>query len=169
MPLSPQEKLVLEKSIWTDADFEAMGWHDVVIHGISFDPPRYELQFDIDYIFAWVNPEPPSEFFSFWISPATLVFRNVNGFRAEIETGPGLQLQGIARGKEREPRNAAYIEDKKEWEWVLEANEGQISFFSAGFKQYTRAYPKHLKTQSFSLEDRGGVSFERVENLKINS
>jgi len=169
MPLSPQEKYVLRKSVWTEADFDNMGWHDVVIHGISFNPSQYELLFDIDYIFAWVNPGPPSEYFSFWISPATLVFRNVYDLRVDIETGLrglGLQLQGIGRSKEREPRNAAYIKDKKEWEWTLEGNEGDILLCSVGFTQYTRQYPKRMKSQSFTLEERGGMSFERPENLK---
>jgi len=52
MPLSPQEKFVLEKSVWTETDFEKMGWNDVVIHGLSFGLAQYELLFDIDYIFA---------------------------------------------------------------------------------------------------------------------
>src|SRR5471030_502659 len=138
MPLSPQEKFVLEKSIWMETDFEKMGWHDVVIHGISFNPSQYELLFDIDYIFAWVDPEPPSEYFTFWVSPVTLVFRNAYDLHVDIETGLGLQLQGIGRSEEREPKNAAYIKDKKEWKWTLEGNEGDISVCSVGFTQYTR-------------------------------
>jgi hypothetical protein len=162
MALSPKEKFVLEKPLWTEADFEKMGWHDVVIHGLSFNPPQYELLFDIDYIFAWIDPEPPSKYYSFWISPATLVFRNVYDFRAEIGASLGLQLQSIERGKERQPRNVAYINDKKEWEWTLDANEGQISFYSTGFIQFTRSIPRHWKkAQSLTLEERGGVSFER--------
>ena len=137
-----------------------------MIHGISFDLPQYELLFDIDYIFAWVNPDPPSEYFSFWVSPATLVFRNAYDLKINIETGLGLQLQGIGRSEEREPRNAAYIKDKKEWKWTLEGNEGDISFYSVGFIQYTRQYPKHIKRQSFTLEERIGISFERPEKSK---
>jgi hypothetical protein len=166
MPLSPQEKFALQKSVWTEADFDKMGWHDVVIHGISFNPSQYELLFDIDYIFAWVNPDPPSEYFSFWVSPATLVFRNAYDLKVNIETGLGLQLQGIERNEEREPRNAAYIKDKKEWRWTLEGNEGDILFYSVGFTQHTRQYPKHIKRQSFTLEERGGISFERPEKPK---
>jgi hypothetical protein len=166
MALSPKERYILEKPVWTEADFEKMGWHDVVIHGFSFNLPQYELLFDIDYIFAWVDPEPPSEYFSFWISPATLVFQNVHDFRVNIKGCLGWQLQGIERNKEQVPRNSPYINDKKEWEWTLEANEGQIRFFSTGFTQFTRSVPRHRTKQSLKLEDRGGISFERLVKPK---
>jgi hypothetical protein len=54
----------LTKSIWSDADFDVMGWHDVTIHGLCVQPgasdnllPR--LLLDIDYIVRWVHPLPP--------------------------------------------------------------------------------------------------------------
>ena len=167
MALSPKEQYILEKATWTEADFEKMEWHDVVIHGLSFNLPKYELLFDIDYIFAWVDPEPPSQYFSFWISPATLVFRNVHDLRVEMEASLGLQLQGIERSNERVPRNVDHINDKKEWEWTLDANEGKISFYSTGFTQFTRFAPRHWKkAQSFLLEEREGISFERIEKSK---
>ncbi|MEJ6979425.1 hypothetical protein WG906_03130 [Pedobacter sp. P351] len=45
----------LENQIWTEQDFDNMGWHDSSIYGIAFGRP-YELSFDIDYIFKWVEP-----------------------------------------------------------------------------------------------------------------
>ena len=43
----------LEKTIWTDTDFEQMNWHDCPIHAFSFND-NFELLLDIDYIFKWV-------------------------------------------------------------------------------------------------------------------
>jgi hypothetical protein len=72
----------LTKSIWSDADFDVMGWHDVTIHGLCVQPgasdnllPR--LLLDIDYIVRWVHPLPPEKHFSFWTAPSTLVFEDV--------------------------------------------------------------------------------------------
>jgi hypothetical protein len=43
----------LEKSLWTEKDFDTMGWHDSFVYGISFGE-NFQLLFDIDYIFKWV-------------------------------------------------------------------------------------------------------------------
>ena len=47
-----------EKWIFTEADYESMGWHDSNIHAISFLPETFELVLDIDYILQWIHPEP---------------------------------------------------------------------------------------------------------------
>ena len=85
MPLSPTEIYEIEKAIWTEIDFDQMGWHDVHIHAVAFRPDTYELLLDIDYMFAWVNPEKEEKHYTFWMSPCTLVFSNVHTFKAEIE------------------------------------------------------------------------------------
>lgn len=57
----------LEKSIWTHDDFEEMSWHDSNIYGLTIE--RNEDNFttdfllDIDYIFKWVHPIPPTQTF----------------------------------------------------------------------------------------------------------
>ncbi len=162
-----QEKFVLEKPIWTDADYDKMGWHDVIIHGFSFDRPRYEVLFDIDYMFDWVNPEPPSPYYSFWISPVTLVFHNTYGLKADINHGLGLQIMDIIRSKDPVPQENAYIKINKQWEWTLELDGSKISFHASGFTQFTCSLPRHWKkSQSFTLEERGGISFDRPEKSK---
>jgi hypothetical protein len=44
-----------EKSIWTDADFAAMSWHDAALHAVAIEPslphPGRRLV-DLDYIVA---------------------------------------------------------------------------------------------------------------------
>lgn len=65
------------KTTWTEADFDAMGWHDNAIHAVAVEqlpdaPGR--LLLDLDYIVEWVPPEVPACPLSFRICPATLVF-----------------------------------------------------------------------------------------------
>jgi hypothetical protein len=68
----------LDRAVWTDADFETMGWHDNAVHAISFaDDESSRLLLDLDYILRWLQPEPPKKNFSFLIAPATLIFENV--------------------------------------------------------------------------------------------
>lgn len=69
----------LDKALWTDADFALMGWHDATVHAIAFnaDDDHAELVLDVDYIVRWIDPQPPSKYFSFLVAPATLVFENV--------------------------------------------------------------------------------------------
>ena len=53
---SMKQEYKLEKWIWTEADFDVMGWHDSQIHATAFFPEDFELVLDIDYIFDWVHP-----------------------------------------------------------------------------------------------------------------
>jgi hypothetical protein len=165
MTLKPGQKFLLEKTIWSEKDFDKMAWHDVVIHGIGFNLEGYKLLFDIDYIFAWVDPVPNEKHYSFWISPCTLVFENVNDIQYVI-SALRLQIMDIDRSGPRKPRNAEYINRDTEWKWTIECLEGEIIFYSIGFKQYTRSAPINIKSQSFSLEERGGISFDRPEKLE---
>jgi hypothetical protein len=42
----------------------------------------------------------------------------------------------------------------------METQQGNISFTSVGFSQYVRRKPVFSNAQSFSKEERGGVSFD---------
>ena len=73
------------KYLWTDDDFEAMGWHDVIVHAFRSEPGDHavtsasdRLLFDLDYIVKWVV-EQPLNGISCWLLPATLVFEDVGG------------------------------------------------------------------------------------------
>src|SRR3712207_2867226 len=67
----------LDKWIWSDADFDQMGWHATWVHAFAAIPETYEVIFDIDYILRWMPPVPPKDNYAFWVAPATLVFENV--------------------------------------------------------------------------------------------
>lgn len=75
------ETYSLEKWIWTEADFETMGWHDATIYGLKLNG---DLSLDIDYIFKWNQPEVEGFQFTFFIAPCTLTFKNVQELSFEL-------------------------------------------------------------------------------------
>jgi len=148
----------LEKPIWTEADFDQMGWHDCRVHAVCFDPARYRILLDIDYIFAWVSPAPDSKYFSFWISPSTMVFDNICDVKIEIES-ENIEILGIERFDAGRPKNAEFIGKDRQWRWVFDTSAGEFSFTSVGYTQFTRRSPQHINQQYFELSQRNGVSF----------
>jgi hypothetical protein len=151
----------LEKWVWSEADFEVMGWHDSRIHALAFLLDEFEMVFDIDYILQWVHPQIEETHFKFWVSPATLVFENVYDVEFDIGSFAGkLEIDSIKRDDERPPRNGQYIKKQAEWKWIIICQEGEIRFHSTGYKQYIRANPILISTQILKSESRG-VSFLR--------
>jgi hypothetical protein len=146
----------LDKSIWTEDDFETMGWHDSFIYAFSFGE-NYQFLLDIDYIFKWVEA---GKKYKFWISPCTLVFENAYDIVIDIESSSGgLDIDDIIRENPKRPKNADLIKRETEFDWTIETQQGSISFKSVGYKQYVRQTPKLLSSQFIGLTDRGGVSF----------
>ena len=67
----------MAKTVWTDADFDAMSWHDNAVHAVALESAQDHpgrLLLDIGYILEGILPEPPATTLSFWICPASLVF-----------------------------------------------------------------------------------------------
>lgn len=149
---------VVAKTTWTDADYDTMGWHDNAVHAVAWEPlPDHpgRLLLDIDYILRWVAPEPPVTTFSFWISPATLVFdpawdltTDIDRTRASFE----MFLTEITRSGPDERGN---------YEWTLDGDGITISLGAPGFTQYLRRPPVHCPGFFLSVEERGGFSFDR--------
>lgn len=134
-------------------DFEIMGWHDNKIHAIASDKDKFELRLDIDYICKWVQIE---DSFSFWVAPATLIFKNV--YDLNISSGSlDLTISNIERNKPVKPKNADYIEDIFEYDWIIEIHDGEITFKSVGFTQIIRANPILIDRQNLSIIERGGI------------
>jgi hypothetical protein len=106
--------------LWTESDFEIMGWHDSNIYAVAFSPEKFEIAFDIDYIFQWVHPKQNETCFSFWVSPATLVFKNVYDVEFHIELYDGrLEIDSINRECIGTARNAQHIRKDEEWIWNI--------------------------------------------------
>jgi hypothetical protein len=138
-----------------------MGWHDVTVHAFALVPEQFELLLDIDYILKWEEPEPPEVHYTFWISPATLVFKGVQDIKIsfDIDNIQDIDLQGI----KRECAVPAPSRELVDWSWIIEANQGTLRFRATGYKQYFRRGPIRMKEQSLDVRQRGGLSFERVE------
>lgn len=152
----------MEKWIWTDADFELMGWHDSQIYAFAFLSETYEFVLDIDYILRWVQPAPGETYFKFWVAPATLVFENAYDIKFDLDTqnGVGVEIQDIHR---QNPKvlEAGELAGTNEWRWVIEAQEGEISLDATGFKQYFRKKPFFQQEQALEMGVRNGISFYR--------
>jgi hypothetical protein len=156
-----EQEYKVEKWVLTEADFDSMGWHDSRIHALAFQPENFELVFDIDYIFEWIHPKPDETYFKFWIAAATLVFENVYDIEFDIDSyNCKLEIDNIKREDGRRPHNAQHIGKETEWLWIVECQEGEIRFRSAGFKQFIRAMPQLRHSQVIDVKERG-FSFAR--------
>jgi hypothetical protein len=147
----------LPREIWTLDDFEEMAWHDCHIHAISFKTD-FKLLFDIDYIFKWVLDEKK---YKFWIAPCTLIFENCYNVNFDLEMSvPGLEIDSLTRENPKKPGNSEFIEKRIEFDWMMDTQQGNISFTSVGFSQYVRRKPVFSYAQFFEQEERGGISFD---------
>jgi hypothetical protein len=116
----------LEKHVWTEADFEQMGWHDCIIYKIRL---TQDLELDIDYILQWNKPDLEGLPFTFWVAPASLVFKSVQDLTFDFD----LSLE-----------NDFEIEDIKKKEnrcWTIITRQGDMQFDSEGYIQYIRQEP----------------------------
>jgi hypothetical protein len=147
----------LEKTLWTQEDFETMGWHDSLVYGIAFGE-SFQLLLDIDYIFKWVLI---GNTYHFWVSPCTLVFEKVYNLKFDLEF-PDIELEidNLTRNNPQFLANTDVNIGNTVMDWVIETQQGEISFKSVGYKQYVRQLPRYLPSQTVSLNDRGGVSFD---------
>ena len=160
MKLFNSPKFKLEKTIWTETDFEKMGWHDASVYAICFsDPAEIDqsfMSFDLDYIFKWVHPKAPESSFSFWVSPCTLIFENVINLKMEFESDSlspiGLEIADINKLENVQG-------DTKDIKWQIKFQTGVMEFQSSGFRQIVRRKPIFSKSQSLSFGQRKGISF----------
>lgn len=159
------------KWIWTDRDFPELDFHMVEIRGIGFVndfPDRLELLLDLDYIVKWVTKNLPGSPIEFWVSPTTLVFKDVFDLKMSVDaTQPSLQIDYLDR-KER-----LLASGMKTFDWRIDfqdAESGAIQFVSTGFNMFIRKRPLLLASRPYlDWSTRGGFSFERkpAESLSI--
>lgn len=147
------EAYALEKWLWTEADFDRMGWHDASVY--AWRLAGQELLLDIDYIFQWNQPEVEGTSFTFWVAPATLAFQQVQHVEFDFDfigTDPfkadAMEIDSL----EREADN----------EWVVQFHNGYLGFRAAGFTQHIRRAPSFEFGQQVSFPGRAGTSFEKV-------
>jgi len=136
-----------EKLVWSESDFEIMGWHDCPIYGILFAD---NVAFDIDYIFKWILNEQNGHY-KFWISPATLVFEQARNLKIEIDSDfiNGLEIADIHQQKL----------ENNEYKYHIEIQEGDIHLVASGYRQYIRKNPVLKYSQGLTDKERDGYSF----------
>ncbi|GAA1413496.1 hypothetical protein GCM10009639_66740 [Kitasatospora putterlickiae] len=151
----------LEKSVWSEADFEEMGWHDATIHGVSVqqtDDTLPRLLLDLDYIVRWVHPVRPAKSFSFWVAPATLVFEEVWDLEGD------LGFKGTHLELEIDDVHRLAVDD--EWRdvsrWHVQGHAFDLKFRASGFRQYFRDAPRLASGPALSAAERGGCRFTEV-------
>lgn len=152
------ERRTVTKTTYIEEDFEEMNWHDCKIYAIYFNDANYELVLDIDYIIKWIYPEEEKGY-QFWVSPATLIFTDV--FDVNVTTySLNLEIQEIRRILFNDSKNFNNI--KPQYSWIIETNDGEITFKSTGFTQYLRKAVFIEQKQKIDLFDRGGISFDTL-------
>jgi hypothetical protein len=147
------------KSVWTDADFGQMGWHDCAVHGLAMEPgldyPGRVL-IDLDYIVDWIRPTKPGGPFTFCVAPATLVFFPAQDIVANIEFKRMTFTPSLREIRRVAPEGTAYPV------WHLDGHEFEIVLRAGGFRQYLRHATIRTATQRLSLEQRDGINFDEV-------
>lgn len=151
----------LMKLMWTENDFEQMGWHDNRLYAVAFGIRENEIIFDIDYILKWIDPKGNETNFNFIVVPATLVFRNAYDLNMNFSSVT-ITIENIYRDNPNKPKNASYIIEQIEYDWTMETTSGEMTFKSVGYKQYARQSPKILDRQFIGLTERGGISFDLI-------
>jgi len=140
----------LEKWIWTESDFEDMGWHDCVIYAMKFDD---DVLFDLDYILKWNDPEVGGMSYTFWISPATLIFKDVGFLKVDfkMDFANGLEIYQLSK-----------TELDKTTEWKVETQEGDITLHSQSFQQVILRKPTLQFGQYIPNDERATIPFSDI-------
>lgn len=151
---------ILEKHIWTEADFDQMSWHDTIVYKIAL---AGDLLLDIDYIHQWNEPEVMGLPYTFWLSPATLVFKDIRNLTFDIDAlrRDAFEIDYISRE-----------ETATGTEWTIVTQAGELIFTSQGYELFIRQAPTLQYGQSIGYEERNGASFERTtqqENPYLSS
>ncbi|MFD7880544.1 hypothetical protein ACFV5G_41885, partial [Streptomyces sp. NPDC059766] len=133
-------------------------------HGLSVQPtsdilPRLFL--DLDYIVRWVHPVPPATHFSFWVSPATLVFDDVFDLEGDLDfkgLALDLDIDGVHRLVPDDARqNFSHLPL-----WHIEGHAFELKFRASGFRQYFRQAPRLVARQALPNAERGVCAFTEL-------
>jgi hypothetical protein len=152
------ETYKLEKPIWTQVDFNVMGWHDAKVWGILANTDEWELLVDLDYIFNWVHSKGEEKYFKFWVAPVTMVFENAYDVKIDVESQQGeIQVAELHMENPRKTKNGKITE----YTFRFECQEGEITLSATGYKMYVRQKPRLLQSQQLEFTERGGVNFGR--------
>lgn len=140
--------------------FEDIGFHDCKIYACGFDSEKNQLLIDIDFITQWIDSEGGT--YSFGVLPATLIFENVWDLLLDVSMDINLFINNIERTNPVTPRNIDYLPiNSKEYSWRIELLQGEICFKSIGFSMYYRQPELIQKSQTLTMEARGGICLKK--------
>ena len=147
------------RTVWTEADYENMSWHDCHVHGFEILEGIHgegELTLDIDYITEWRSGANGK--YQFVIAPARLTFKGVSQLQMELDyktPTAGLvpfSISNISRTEvTRHPGHAT-----SEWNIGINWPEGRIYFEAHGFIQESYGPSVETDQQMLSVVQRGG-------------
>ena len=140
----------LEKKIWTDNDFNKMGWHDNHIYKIRLTE---DLELDIDYVLQWNKPDIEGLPFTFWVAPSTLIFKKIKNLTLEFATG--FEYTFIIEEIEKTKNGNL---------WTIITRQGDFQFTCDGYEQFIRQDPFFEFEQTISYTKRYGHSIDRTIN-----
>lgn len=134
----------LEKSNWTDADFDQLRWQDVTIYQMALNG---DLEMDIDYIFQRNEPEVKGLIPTYCVAPCTLVFKQISDLKFDMDVirHDAFKIDYIERGPY----------------WTIVTKNGEMHFSSDEFEMFVRQQPTLQYKSAIGLE-RGGYSLERT-------
>lgn len=124
---------------WYAADFDALSWHDVRVHGfriVEGGQGTAELVLDIDFILEWLPSEDGG--YRFRIAQAILQFHEVFGLRFMLDyvaCSAGMTAFSI----ERIEREILGDDERAHaYRWRIDVNwpEGFLEFEAPGFSQW---------------------------------
>ncbi len=146
----------LAKTVWTNADFDELSWHDNTIHALAVEPLGSDpgrLLLDIDHIVGGILPDPAQSTLNFWICPATLVLEPAWDLVTEIDMeGWGFHMD-INKIERSEP------DERGNFDWTLTGDLVTIRLGARGFTMYLRQPPVYSDGFFLSVAERGGISF----------
>lgn len=149
---------------WYTADFDALSWHDVSVHGFRIVEGAHgaaELQLDIDFILERIDATTDDPRFS--VAQAMLQFHEVFGLRLALDyvacsagTTP-FSIGAIQRESLRASTDdAGDTDDHGPWRWRIEVSwpEGLLEFEASGFSQWLVGDPREQDTPSLAPSER---------------
>lgn len=162
---------------YTDAQFEALSWHDCHIWALDFqvgDADEHDwtsdLTLDIDFIEEWVCGVSGGA--RFRVAPASLTFHGVTDPRIHIDSGDSgfrtaIHLVSIDRIERTRVTDQQVFLDRPYYRWNIRLNwpaGGEISFGSVGFTQKRLAEPVLTDRQHLSAKDRSRLLRSRLRS-----
>ena len=152
-------------TVFTEADFDGLSWHDNPIYGFSIDNDinlwKSDLVFDIDFIVEWLCGVGSRT--QFKIAAATLTFHHVTDLKVGVDWGDSGQQVAVAEmtldhiARQRVEKQLICL-DRPYYRWALRLNSprpgGEIRFGASGFTQVLRQEPVVCDEQKLKPAER---------------